>query len=128
MLYCDIAFILFAILIVVHWFVFKHECIISYFEKRILDPNYKLGQDPLRHPSLFIGFNTSMQNPIMVTLMVLIWLGCSINIACVLARILPHHKIAIVVATVLAYSIFISYALMKWYLSKPGPSHHKTHL
>ena len=32
--------------IVVSWFVFRGECLISYFYKRSIDPTYQLGDDP----------------------------------------------------------------------------------
>lgn len=33
-----------------HWLVLKNECIVSYIEKKILDPTYELGSEPKRIP------------------------------------------------------------------------------
>lgn len=41
----DIYILLFIFLIRFHWFFFKGECIITYFEKKIAVPNYKMGDD-----------------------------------------------------------------------------------
>ena len=46
----DLYFIIYFSLINLHWYIFKNECIISYFEKIIIDKNYKLGDNPYYHP------------------------------------------------------------------------------
>ncbi len=47
----DIYLLLFIFIIRFHWFFFKGECIISYLEKIIVLPNYKLGKDIFSSPS-----------------------------------------------------------------------------
>lgn len=34
----------------VHWLWFKNECIVTYLEKKLLDPSYVLGQNAFHHP------------------------------------------------------------------------------
>lgn len=41
----DIYILLFILLIKIHWFFLKGECLISYIEKKIVLDNYKLGDD-----------------------------------------------------------------------------------
>jgi hypothetical protein len=41
----DIYILLFILLIKIHWFFFKDECILSYIEKKIILDNYNLGDD-----------------------------------------------------------------------------------
>jgi hypothetical protein len=47
----DIYFIAYLLLIRGHWFLFKGECIFTYFEKKIAMPNYILGSDIYCVPS-----------------------------------------------------------------------------
>jgi hypothetical protein len=44
------------ILLILHWMLFKNECILSYFEKRILDPEYTLGSRQFDNPLYTIVF------------------------------------------------------------------------
>jgi hypothetical protein len=41
----DIYYILGLLIIRFHWFFFKGECILTYIEKKILNPDYKLGSN-----------------------------------------------------------------------------------
>lgn len=41
----DIFIVFIVFLQCIHWIILKNECSISYLEKRIIDNNYKLGQD-----------------------------------------------------------------------------------
>lgn len=41
----DIYILLFILLIKIHWFFLKGECILSYIEKKLVLDNYKLGDD-----------------------------------------------------------------------------------
>jgi len=41
----DIFYTLYILLLIVLKCIFKYECIINYFDKRLIDPNYKLGSD-----------------------------------------------------------------------------------
>jgi len=51
----DIYFILFLLGIRVHWFLLKGECIFTYIEKKILNPDYVLGSDLYFMPSHIIS-------------------------------------------------------------------------
>jgi hypothetical protein len=46
----DIYYASWILFVVVHWLLLKRECIISYIEKRILDPNYIFGSNPRYMP------------------------------------------------------------------------------
>jgi hypothetical protein len=52
----DLFYLIIILLLVIHWNTFKGECILSYFEKKILDPSYKLGSDTTYHPYTDIIF------------------------------------------------------------------------
>ena len=41
----DIYLLLFLLFVRLHWFFLKGECILSYIEKKVMLPNYKLGDD-----------------------------------------------------------------------------------
>lgn len=51
----DVCFVMMCIATMLSWCYFKGECIISYAEKKILQPTYKLGDNPGYHPSLHFG-------------------------------------------------------------------------
>jgi len=42
----DIYFCGFILLQTLHWALLKNECIVSYIEKKLIDPNYELGSQP----------------------------------------------------------------------------------
>jgi len=46
---------------VVHWLLLKGECILTYLEKKTLDPNYKLGSDPYRSPFYTVLGSSTMK-------------------------------------------------------------------
>lgn len=46
----DVVFISVVCAIYLHWGVFKGECIVSYWEKKQIDPSYRLGECPYVHP------------------------------------------------------------------------------
>ena len=48
----DIYLMLFILSIRLHWIFFKGECIISYFEKKIVKPTYKMGEEIYSSPYL----------------------------------------------------------------------------
>jgi hypothetical protein len=69
----DSYYLLFVSLMIIHWFIFNGECILDYWEKRILDKNYKIGTTPYQHiytdilsPRLSIIHLLTMLNVIMV--------------------------------------------------------------
>lgn len=58
----DFLYINILAIIFVGWLINKNECIISYWEKEIMDPTYTLGDDPTWNPSLsFYSRNPSIQ-------------------------------------------------------------------
>ena len=42
----DIYYVLYILLLIVLKLIFKYECIINYFDKKLIEPNYTLGSDP----------------------------------------------------------------------------------
>jgi hypothetical protein len=56
----DIYLAIIGVLQGIHWLVLKYECIISYIEKLIINPNYELGSDPTHMPHLEIYPNETI--------------------------------------------------------------------
>lgn len=46
----DKHYLIFNFIMVLHWFVCNMECILSFFEKKNIDPSYRLGAAPYLHP------------------------------------------------------------------------------
>jgi len=46
----DITYSILLFIIFLHWKLFKGECLLSYFEKKLLNNNYKMGDDIYDHP------------------------------------------------------------------------------
>lgn len=46
----DVYFVAFAFITVLSWIVFKNECILSYYEKKMENPDYEMGSDPAYNP------------------------------------------------------------------------------
>ena len=46
----DIYYVLYIFLLIILKLIFKYECIINYFDKKIIEPNYVLGSDPRHVP------------------------------------------------------------------------------
>jgi hypothetical protein len=42
----DIYYVLYITLLIILKLIFKYECIINYFDKKLIDPNYILGSNP----------------------------------------------------------------------------------
>ena len=42
----DIYYVLYILLLIILKLIFKYECIINYFDKKLIDPMYVLGSDP----------------------------------------------------------------------------------
>jgi hypothetical protein len=53
----DIYFSLWMFLVTLHWALLKRECILSYIEKKLINPKYKLGDDPYNLPYQDIYYN-----------------------------------------------------------------------
>ena len=53
----DIYFVIWLLLQTIHWGVLKNECIVSYIEKKLLNPNYELGSKPRWIPHYKIYYN-----------------------------------------------------------------------
>ena len=53
----DIYFSLWMFSVTLHWALLKRECILSYIEKKLINPKYKLGDDPYNLPYQAIYYN-----------------------------------------------------------------------
>jgi len=53
----DIYYCCFVFLQTIHWGLLKNECIVSYYEKTLINPNYKLGDNPKWIPHYKIYHN-----------------------------------------------------------------------
>jgi hypothetical protein len=53
----DIYYSSFILLQTIHWGLLKNECVVSYFEKKIIKPNYELGDKPKWIPHYKIYHN-----------------------------------------------------------------------
>jgi hypothetical protein len=105
----DLMYLAFAAFILVHWIICKFECIISYIEKKLLNPSYQLGSDPFDNPSLFLGMNVTMGNPMIQIVVFGIWALISINIALILVHMFPKHRALV---TGLVGSSFLVFIMM----------------
>lgn len=103
----DVAFVIGAIVILSHWRVFKYECIISYIEKKIANPDYILGSEPLINPSLFIGYPVSMMNKAVQFCIFIVWGIVAVNIAFIIGDYFEEYRIFIAVGIMLLYLIFL---------------------
>lgn len=45
----DLYYSIFNFILCFHWIIFKNECILSYLEKKFINPNYVLGSHPKKH-------------------------------------------------------------------------------
>ena len=52
----DLWYVVYFVLLALHWKLFKNECILSYWEKKILRPDYKMGETPKEHPFMDMIF------------------------------------------------------------------------
>jgi hypothetical protein len=82
----DVMYIVLSTGILIQWFVFD-ECLISYMEKLIIVPGYQLGDRPYEHPSVFLGTGTTLQNPYVQLLMLLVWAVYALNMSFVFVRL-----------------------------------------
>jgi hypothetical protein len=57
----DIYFCGFILLQTIHWALLKNECIVSYVEKKLIDPNYELGAQPKWIPHYDVFYNTFLK-------------------------------------------------------------------
>ena len=46
----DIYYTTYFFLIFIHWLLLNNECILSYIEKKLINNNYTLGDNPYSHP------------------------------------------------------------------------------
>ena len=98
----DYVYLLFVTIIISHWFVLKNECILSYWESKLLDPNYVMGEDPYRHIFIELIFGDYK-----IWYMVLLTVLMFINSGIVVWRLehIPFHVKIILVTIIFCYQI-----------------------
>ena len=64
----DIYFCGFILLQTFHWILLKNECSLSYIEKKLINPNYKLGEDPkwIPHYDTFYNSYTKISKALLI--------------------------------------------------------------
>jgi len=93
----DLYFMIYLLLIVVHWILLRNECISSYFEKKAMDPSYVLGSRPYHHPF----YDTFLSKRIILFLN---WIKM-ITIAFILIRNLDEPSIVVMCIVVMFLQI-----------------------
>jgi hypothetical protein len=53
----DIYFVSWILLQTIHWGLLKNECIVSYIEKKLINPQYTLGENPKWIPHYDVYYN-----------------------------------------------------------------------
>lgn len=55
----DWVYLFFVAVVTMHWIFIENECILTYWESKLLDPSYRMGDDPYKHVfiKLIIGEN-----------------------------------------------------------------------
>lgn len=76
----DLAFLLFYTFLCTHWIFLKGECCLSHWEKVLMDPRYKLGDNIYSHPWLEILFGKHLNFSMMsITLIMVFNVGIVLN-------------------------------------------------
>jgi len=57
----DIYYALYILLLIILKLIFKYECIINYFDKKLIEPNYVLGSNPKHVPYKKTLYNDNKQ-------------------------------------------------------------------
>jgi len=99
----DAIYIAYIILLHVHWLFNKNECIISLYEKKEVDPDYKVGQCPYIHP-----YTLKLNEYIGTTVATLLAAFFLVPVVFVLVRtclIGTYPKIALIVF-ILSYALY----------------------
>ena len=91
-------------IIILGWFINKNECIVSFFEKTLLNCDYVAGSDPANNPSLAL-YNDNGNQILYWSLIPFIL----ITFIRMLSFRIPDKKITIFTLTIALYSIFIFY-------------------
>lgn len=75
--YYDIYYASWILIQTLHWIALKNECIVSYIEKKIMDPSYELGSKPkhIPHNDVYHNEYTLLIKAMIIlsTLLIIIW-------------------------------------------------------
>ena len=111
----DVFYVVLVVGTFLHWMILKNECIISYLEKKTLDTNYVLGSDPLKNPSLFLGYDISMANIYMQLGVFIIWSLIVFNVGCIVTQYFDDSRRKVIAQAIcVIYVLLIIYMLMMY--------------
>jgi hypothetical protein len=79
----DFIYICFMIAVYMHWKLFKNECILSYWEKKLIDKSYKMGANPMAQPFINMFIQPALYQTCFFTLFI-------ITLLFVLVRNIPY--------------------------------------
>lgn len=95
----DIYFSLWIFSVILHWALLKRECILSYIEKKLINPKYKLGDDPNHLP-----YQTTYYNKYTLAIK---WLSVFIALCVIIYRNIENMLIlSMCISSILLYFMF----------------------
>ncbi len=99
----DIFYALYILLLILLKFIFKYECLISYFDKKMINPSYELGSDPYHKPYKRVLYNDN------VYLILLINFFMLLNFIAVAYRNRKSQYIPLLCGINIVFWIFLEY-------------------
>jgi len=99
----DIFYALYILFLIVLKLIFKYECIINYFDKKILDPSYELGSDPSHVPYKRELYNDNLHFIFLINCFILL------NLIILAYRNSKNLSIQLICGFNIAYWIFLEY-------------------
>lgn len=106
----DFYYIIIAFNVFISWKIFRGECILSYLEKKYMNSNYNLGDDPMRNPYVdIVAGNKKEHTWIVISILinvVFLWVIIRFSKKIITADI-KYLLIGIAVVFVIYYSNYI---------------------
>jgi hypothetical protein len=116
----DVLFILYFILVNIHWIFLKGECIVAYLYKKYNDPSYNAGSDPVDVADISTLLQDYWSPTVTSVLLAVLLLAYAANVAVVFGRNgMPGYLTAIAVTSFLVYILLLRVPL------SPGPDDEK---
>lgn len=75
----DLMYIIINLIIGFSWIFVKEECILSLWEKQIINPNYKLGDDVYQHPFLDNIFDSKLMTSVLIIISFIVFIFVGIR-------------------------------------------------
>ena len=101
----DIVFLIYAIMLIMHWIFCYGECILTYMEKKLLNPGYKIGEAPYRHEWVRVWATEKYMSLVMLVFTLLF----TFNIGIVVRRSDVIHSWLLKVAIILLLCSILLY-------------------